>query len=344
MKTLFLLKRRDDFKKEVHTKIGLQTGLYNSANFMNEMLKSQGIESNIEVVHDNNDIDREVTKHRPDVVFIEGLWVVPEKFYVLSKLHPNVLWVVRIHSDTPFLAQEGIAFDWIMEYNKHPRMMIAPNSPKMFTDLEILMDDQKLVYLPNYYPLYESYKVKAIVGDEIHVGCFGAIRPLKNHLIQALACIKMGRVLGKKVFFHVNADRFEMNGQPVYNNLIGLSKNVDPSLFELILHPWVEHDDFLKLCGQMDIGMQVSYTETFNIVAADMVNMGVPVLCSSEIPWAQNSFMYSCNDFNNSIQICYKMINIYNNSEHCVDILRNFLKLYSEKSKETWIKFLGDVK
>jgi hypothetical protein len=35
----------------------------------------------------------------------------------------------------------------------------------------------------------------------------------------------------------------------------------------------------------MDVGMQVSFTETFNIVAADMVAAGVPVVVSPEISW-----------------------------------------------------------
>ena len=37
-----------------------------------------------EVVVDNNGIDKEITEYKPTHVFIEGLWVVPEKFDVLK--------------------------------------------------------------------------------------------------------------------------------------------------------------------------------------------------------------------------------------------------------------------
>ena len=126
-KVLFLLKRRPDFDPSKHTLIGLSTGLYNSANFMNEMLNHNGIQSNLEVCIDNNYIDRFVATHRPTVAIVEALWVVPPKFLILSKLHPTVNWIIRIHSDMPFLASEGNSMDWIADYVKHPNIIVAPN-------------------------------------------------------------------------------------------------------------------------------------------------------------------------------------------------------------------------
>ena len=89
-KVLFILKRREDYNSIIHSHLGLSTGLFNSANFMNEMLRDAGIESNLEVAIDNNCIDRLVTKHRPTHAIIEALWVVPTKFAVLQRLHPGV--------------------------------------------------------------------------------------------------------------------------------------------------------------------------------------------------------------------------------------------------------------
>ena len=110
-KVLFILKRREDYNSEIHSNIGLSTGLYNSANFMNEMLQSCNIESNLEVAIDNNCIDRLVNKHKPTHVIIEALWVVPQKFAILCKLHPKVKWIIRLHSEMPFMAGEGMAMD-----------------------------------------------------------------------------------------------------------------------------------------------------------------------------------------------------------------------------------------
>lgn len=54
------------------------------------MLNRNGIESKVVVVIDNNCIDKEVTAFKPTHAIIEGLWVVPEKFDVLKKLHPTI--------------------------------------------------------------------------------------------------------------------------------------------------------------------------------------------------------------------------------------------------------------
>ena len=120
MKVLFICKRRNTY-------YGISYGLLNSAEFVSGMLGSIGVDSKVVVVNDNNDIDREVTKMEwglegiskegpRSIVIIEALWVVPEKFDILKQLHPNVEWIVRIHSKSSFLASEGIAMDWINRY------------------------------------------------------------------------------------------------------------------------------------------------------------------------------------------------------------------------------------
>ena len=56
-KVLFILKRREDYNATTHSHIGLSTGLYNSASFMDTMLNDRGIESVLEVAIDNNHIE-----------------------------------------------------------------------------------------------------------------------------------------------------------------------------------------------------------------------------------------------------------------------------------------------
>ena len=91
-KLLFILKRREDFDPTKHTVTGMQTGLFNSASFVSNMLVAEGVDSVMELAIDNNCIDRLITKHKPTHVIIEALWVVPSKFHELCKLHPKVKW------------------------------------------------------------------------------------------------------------------------------------------------------------------------------------------------------------------------------------------------------------
>jgi len=113
-----------------------------------------GVEASLVEVVDNNCIDREVHKYKPTHVFIEALWVVPEKFDVLIPLHPTVQWNVRLHSNTPFIANEGSAMDWITKYGllqkKYKQFHIAVNSEKMGNELKKSLDIDT-IYAPNIY-------------------------------------------------------------------------------------------------------------------------------------------------------------------------------------------------
>src|ERR1700676_2236752 len=145
------------------------------------MLNQSGIESKVAIVQDNNSIDKIVTEFKPTHVFIEALWVVPEKFITLYELHPDVKWIIRIHSELPFLALEGIAVDWIKRYVLLPNVFVASNSHRVSEDLEVITG-QEVLYLPNFYPTeFEEFRSFVNVGI-LNVSCFGAIRSMKNHL------------------------------------------------------------------------------------------------------------------------------------------------------------------
>lgn len=115
------------------------------------------------------------------------------------------------------------------------------------------------------------------------IGCFGAIRPFKNHLTQAFAAIKSVRQMNGYLKFYVNAGRCEQKGEPVLKNLRSLFAATPNA--ELVELPWLSHHEFRELLKIMDLSMSVSFTETFNIVTADAVLENVPVVVSPEVSW-----------------------------------------------------------
>jgi hypothetical protein len=52
----------------------------------------------------------------------------------------------------------------------------------------------------------------------------------------------------------------------------------------------LNRNDFLDLVKEMDIGLQMSFTESFNIIVADLVSCNVPVVTSPEIRWVDEDF------------------------------------------------------
>lgn len=306
-------KARVLFICKLRSRYGASYGLLNSCRFLCNALRSMGFEADVVEVIDNNDIDREVAKYKPTHVFIEALWVVPEKFMELTRLHPKVKWYVRIHSNAPFLAHEGSAMKWCNGYQAvsmlRKNFKLSANCEEFIDEAQGSMMGMEVVYAPNIYqPTDEPgighyHRVKNPDKHIVHIGCFGAIRPLKNQLLQAMAAMQFAYDKKKELHFHMNGNRVEQSGEPILKNIRELFK---PSGHKLIEHDWMTHNDFMKLVCTMDIGMQVSLSETFDIIAADFVAAGVPLVGSKEIRWLAAAYQCDATVMKNIVSHLHK--------------------------------------
>jgi len=358
-KVLFILKHREHYgasgywnEEEYGDAVlsyssTLSSGLLNSARFIVEMLNDNGVEARLVEVLDNNYIDREVAAFRPDIVFIEALWVVPDKFDVLQKLHPRVKWVVRGHSAVPFLAQEGVAIEWITGYVRRKNVVFAPNSRNLANDVRAIVGsanpswsdsevEAKIPFLPNYYPFQPVTPASKAPDDVLDVGCFGAIRPFKNQLTQAVAAIKYAKAIGKSLRFHINGMRVETGGASVLKNLRALFQATGQQLVE---HGWMGHPAFLSMLQTCDVGMQVSYSETFNIVSADMTVAGLPMVVSPAVGWASQ---WSKADPNSADDIAFVLALALEPSSRSTLLARNAsgLRCFCSSSQAAWLAFV----
>jgi len=344
-KILFVLKRRDNFDPIKHADISLQCGLYNSIYYVHNMLLSQGFESQISICIDNNCINGFIYKFKPDFVIIEALWVVPEKVKLLQSMYPKIIWIIRLHSGIPFFSIESSqSMKWIAEYIKIDNVYLGVNDMRLYKELDIYLSnilENRIKYLPNFYPQEMKMKDKEEEEEEkdtIDISCFGAIRPFKNILTQAIASIEFCKKINKKLRFHINSDRNELNGGTVLTNLENMFLNLDSNKFKLICHPWTTRTEFLNKCStEIDIGLQVSFTETFNIVSADLVSNGVSIVGSSEIPWLVKEYQSSPVDV---IDIVNKMLYTYNNLEKNVKENQLSLINYTNNTIKVWNEYL----
>ena len=253
----------------------------------------------------------------------------------------------RLHSEMPFIAGEGNALDWIGDYVGFKNVYIGVNAPRMMRETKLFLQtkhpekdwDERVIYMPNFYP--QEYKTKKFNRDKeiVDIGCFGAVRPLKNHLLQAFAAIDFANQIGKKLRFHVNAGRIEMQGQPAINNLKGLFEQISGHGHQLINHQWRPREQFLELCAEMDIGMQCNFSETFNIVSADLISQGVPIVgTADEIPWAVPAF---CADPNDSVDIVKTLKTTY--SAPWINVKSNQWNLtrYTNQTAKIWTKYFS---
>lgn len=87
----------------------------------------------------------------------------------------------------------------------------------------------------------------------------------------------------------------------------------------------------------MDLGLQVSFNETFNIVAADMVSENVPLIGSDEIVWLNSLYKASTTS---SEDITKKLKRAYFLDMFNVQVLNKFgLIRVAKKAKCEWRKY-----
>jgi len=101
----------------------------------------------------------------------------------------------------------------------------------------------------------------------------------------------------------------------------------------LIGHEWCPREEFLEVCAGMDIGLQCNFSETFNIVTADLISQGVPIVGSKEIPW-------SCEFFNadptDSDDIADKLLRTYRFAGFNVWRNQQNLTKYTDNTQNVW--------
>ena len=289
IKILFVLKKRNYDK-------GVSYGLKTSCNLVATALEKYGIDSKIVEVFDGNCIDREVYHYKPTHVFLEAFWVEPKKVKELLKLYPKIHFYVRIHSKIPFLAHEGMSVTWIYDYAKidmHTNNFnISFNNKQAVRDFEQSMGI-KSVYAPNIYLFNKLEHVTPNLGCHLRIGCFGANRELKNALNQALAAIEFADENDFLIEFHINVSSVEKGGEGIVKNLRSLFRH---SRHRLVEWSWMSHSLFLELVKTMDLGMTVSFSESFCIVAADFVSQNIPIVGSKEIEFLNHLYVADPSD------------------------------------------------
>lgn len=279
------------------TKVSTQfshVGLGINALMIKEVLGKHRIDVDIHGVKDASEIEEIIAfsfkKQPPRYVILEAPWVDPKTIERWLTEFPNIHFIVRCHSQIDFLAVEPGAI-WQLRkeielQKKYPNFKLATNSKHLQHWFDTVFNIDSL-YLPN---LYHRTKPVMPVGpdpDTLHIGSFGALRTGKNHTSSCAVAMIMAKELRKKLRFYVNVNRQE-HGPGVLEALKAMTNNVEG--VTLVEVPWKPWHDFKHVVADMDLCMQLSHTETFNITSADAVNELVPCLVSAAIEWCPPSW------------------------------------------------------
>jgi hypothetical protein len=216
------------------------------------------------------------------------------------------------------------------------RLTIALNN-REFTEALSAAMDFKFTYLPNIITFIEPEEDYSEEKPFMKIGCFGALRLLKNQCFQAICAIQAADELGKKLYFHITPNTEEKD-DPVLANLKELFKR---GRHELVIHNWMPNGKFMALIKKMDIGMQLSYTESFNIVASDFVNNNKLILVSEAIDWLPPRLRTSTTDYK---EVVRKLVFLYRNrnSEFLKGMARAALFIHNVRAIDEWRDYLHE--
>ena len=117
--------------------------------------------------------------------------------------------------------------------------------------------------------LKEVKKASSKSNDKVKIGLFCTPGPRKNLANQLLAASQI-----PNAELHVNG----LSQRPEFSTLM---KHLE---LKVIDHGWMAKEKYLQTIADMDIGLQVTFAETFNYVVADFMNQGIPIITSYMVP------------------------------------------------------------
>jgi len=275
--------------------IGLGVAAINTA----KVLIENGISTAVWPVINAEDLRCRLQAQPAEQVIVSAPWIPSPELQSLANQFSNTQFTVACHSNVGFLQADRNGVKLVREVMEleagSANIHLAGNS-RRFCEWVRFAFGAPCAYLPNLYYLHGEPvpPPRAFHGGTLKIGVFGATRPLKNMMSAAGAALELSRSLRSPLELWVSGGRTEGGGEVV----LGAVKEMLNGLpgVSLILNGWQTWPQFRKTVASMNLLMQPSYTESFNMVTADGVAEGVASVVSSAIDWAPHDWKADVDD------------------------------------------------
>ncbi|MEO7731237.1 MAG: glycosyltransferase [Kofleriaceae bacterium] len=222
---------------------------------------------------------------RPTHVILAAPWIATSDVAALAAQFPEVVFVVVSHSSVGFLAADAHAIKLLREtadLQLATHNVFVGGNSKKFTSWATVVWGVNAVFLPNLYCTDETFPEhdRHWDGGALRLGMFGANRPLKNFLSGAAGAVELARRLRVPVELLLSSGRNEGGN---FRALEEMTEGI--SNLRVTQTGWLPWPEFRRLVRTIDLVLQPSYTETFNVVSADGIAEGVPVVATDAIDW-----------------------------------------------------------
>lgn len=305
------------------------------------VLRRAGVEVDAAPAAEPPDV-RNALAARPGITHcvLEAPWVGRAAMNELLRAFPQVHFIVRSHSQIGFLQVEPGAIQLLRELlvlqENFLNLSVSANSVSLKRFFESAYGGHTL-YLPNLYDLERVQRKpgRTHVGGTLRVGSFGALRLLKNHTSAAAAALMLARKRGCALEFNVSVENDTMGGGAVLDALRKMFFGLPWA--RLVEVPWQDWASFRRTVATMDLCMQVSMTETFNITTADATAEGVPSVVSPTIEWAPDYWKADPDRIEDIVRVGGALLASDEAASDGLAALRSFM----DDATGRWLEYLG---
>ncbi len=280
---------------------------------------------------------------RPSHVIINSpSWITAAEIGQLAHEFPHIEFVLQNHTGCAYLS---------IDRNRDGSGILANRQvidlQKSTTNVKVSGNNERFVhwlkntyrcdclYLPNLYDpaSFVPYPRAREIGGVLRIGNFGAPRPWKNQLTSAMAAYQLARQLGVSLELYVNTRRdYEAWLQSSRQDLFAGEKDA-----KLVDVPWESWPKFRSTIAHMHLLLQPSFDETFNVVTADGIAMGVPSVVASSIEWCPDDWKAVAEDPTSIVRTGLYLLH----DQNAVEDGRRALKRYVATGLEQWKDYLG---
>jgi len=184
----------------------------------------------------------------------------------LNKLgiHPSILWCSTLGQSEMTWKAELEPLNKIFELLKKGaiRYLLVPEKT-----YESLSHIENVKYLPHPIDLSTTKELEKMNLEGNNLDLFFKFRPGKNALQQMLA----QRYTRENFRLHTNIDD---------RTILDMARKLNISY---IHHSWLSAKRYYGLIKDMDVSLQVTWTESFNYAVCERMILGIPTLVSSEV-------------------------------------------------------------
>lgn len=307
-------------------------------------LKRSGIKCDILPITNAVEIGTFI-KNNNDVThcLVEAIFLTTQQVKDLSLAHSNVEFLVRVHSQIGFLQVESGAIKLLREQillqDTLPNFSVCSNSKKL-TKFIIECYQTRCVYLPNLYFLEDKpNKIYSVPNKVLKISSFGALRLLKNHTTAAAAALIIAKRMNCNLEFYLNVNRAEHDKVPGGDSLLNAVRLMfnDLKWAKMIEVPWEEWPEFRKTTSYMDLCLQPSFTETFNLVTADACSVLVPSVVSFSIDWMPDAWKADPDTIEDIVAVGIKLLKDKKSGLKGYNALFTFCK----EAEKVWLNYLS---